>query len=270
MSAPNYDNLTAVMPALDEEGSIAGVIRELQTMGVQHIVVGDNGSTDRTAEIARGCGATVVQARQRGYGHACLAAIAAMPAHTEAILFCDADGADDLRMIPAIAGPVLRGDQDIVIGSRTLGRAAKGALSAPQVMGNMVSTAFMRLLYRVKATDLGPFRCITTACFQRMHMAEHTFGWTAEMQVKAFRLGLRLAEVPVDARVRTAGVSKISGRFAIAGKVGWAILRTIWHYHRAPMDAAIEKRPSPYRQRSRKLLLQPLQVQALLQAGATE
>ncbi|MBK8025170.1 MAG: glycosyltransferase family 2 protein [Chloroflexi bacterium] len=177
--------LVAVIPALDEEQSIAPVIRDLLSGGVDQIIVADNGSRDRTVEVARSAGARVVPAARRGYGSACLAALAAVPVDARAVVFCDADGADDLSRLEAVTGPVLRGEADLVVGSRALGRAEPGALTPPQRMGNLVAICLMRVLYWRRVTDLGPFRCVSTAALTRLHMSDPTFGWTAEMQTKA-------------------------------------------------------------------------------------
>ncbi len=220
----------AIMPALNEEGSIAAVVRGLIAAGVGRVIVGDNGSTDATAAVARAAGALVVPAPRRGYGSACLAALAAVPADAVAVVFCDADGADDLERLDAVCGPVLRGEADLVIGSRALGRAERGALTPPQRAGNLVATLLLRLLFWQRVTDLGPFRCVSTAALARLGMRDPAYGWTAEMQTKALRLDLRYREVAVDAKVRTAGESKVSGRFLPVFKAGWAILSTIVRY----------------------------------------
>jgi glycosyltransferase involved in cell wall biosynthesis len=88
-----YASLVAVIPALNEEGSIGAVVQQLVRAGVGAVLVADNGSTDRTAEIARAAGAQVVPAPRRGYGSACLAALAVVPGTAMAVVFCDADGA---------------------------------------------------------------------------------------------------------------------------------------------------------------------------------
>lgn len=219
--------LVAIIPALDEEHSVGGVVAGLRERGVVHVLVADNGSRDRTAEVARGAGAVVLAAPVRGYGAACLAALSALPPQTSAVVFCDADGADDLTRLEALTGPVLRGEADLVIGSRALGTAEPGALTPPQRFGNAVATALMRVLYRRRVTDLGPFRCVSTAALRRMRMSDPAFGWTAEMQSKALRLGLRYLEVPVNARRRSAGRSKISGRLWPVLRAGWGILTTV-------------------------------------------
>ena len=222
--------LAAVIPALDEEGSIAAVVAGLRQRGVATVIVADNGSTDRTAEVARAAGAVVVPALRRGYGSACLAGLAALPADARAVVFADADGADDLDRLEALCAPVLSGTVDLMIGSRALGRQEPGALTAPQRMGNLVATTLLGLLFWRRVSDLGPFRCIDRAALDRLGMRDPAFGWTAEMQTKALRRVLRYAEIPVDARCRTAGRSKISGRIGPVFKAGWAILTTILRY----------------------------------------
>ena len=151
------------------------------------------------------------------------------------MVFCDADGADDLARLQQVAGPVLRGEADLVVGSRALGVSQLGALTPPQRMGNVVATLLMRVLFWRVVTDLGPFRCVSVAALQRLHMTDPTFGWTAEMQTKVFRLGLRYLEVPVDAKLRTAGESKISGRLGPVFKAGWGIISTIIRYRCVPL-----------------------------------
>ena len=231
--------LVAVIPALDEEQSIGPVIRTLLTGGVQMVIVADNGSRDRTVEVARSAGAQVVPAARRGYGSACLAALAAVPASARAVVFCDADGADDLSRLEAVTGPVLRDEADLVVGSRALGRAEPGALTPPQRMGNLVAICLMRVLYWRRVTDLGPFRCVSTSALARLHMSDPTFGWTAEMQTKALRLGLRYHEVAVDAKCRTAGESKISGRIGPIFKAGWGIITTILRHRFGRMHSPV-------------------------------
>ncbi|MFW5846005.1 MAG: glycosyltransferase family 2 protein, partial [Planctomycetota bacterium] len=120
---------------------------------------------------------------------------------------------------------------------RALGARRPGALSLPQSMGNLICALLMRICYRRRVTDLGPFRAIDRRSLERLHMCDPDFGWTAEMQVKAFRLGLRYHELPVDALPRTAGESKISGRLLVGVRAGWIILRTILHHRHSPLES---------------------------------
>ena len=227
-----YHNLTAVMPALNEEDSIPHVIQSLQQSGITSIIVGDNGSTDNTKAIAEESGALVVPAPIRGYGAACLAALTVVPDHADAVLFCDADGADEFERIPELCDPVLTGSCDLIIGSRTLGGIDKGAQSVPQMIGNLVASFMMRTLYDVSMTDLGPFRCISIRALRALAMQDQNFGWTAEMQLKAYRRGLRVREIPVRAKNRIAGESKIGGKLIPGIKAGWIIISTILYYQR--------------------------------------
>ena len=166
----NYSRLTVIIPALNEEDCITPVINSIQAQGITSIVVADNGSTDDTIARAEAAGATVCHAAQRGYGAACLAGIAVLPASCDVVLFCDGDGADDHHQIAALCEPVLNGTYDLVIGSRALGDAGQAALTWPQRAGNWVSSFLMRILYRVPVSDLGPFRCITRSALNKLHM----------------------------------------------------------------------------------------------------
>jgi len=235
-STIRYPGLCAVIPALDEEGSIGAVVAGLRERGVAVVVVADNGSRDATAQRARDAGARVVAEPQRGYGSACQAALAALPEDAGTVLFCDADGADDLDRLDALVRPVLERRCDLTIGSRVRSPCRGAALTWPQRMGNCVAAVLLRALYRVRVTDLGPFRCIDRNALSRLRMRDPAFGWTAEMQVKAYRLRLRVGEVPVRPLPRRAGHSKISGRLVPVLLAGWAIISTILRHHRSDLS----------------------------------
>jgi glycosyltransferase involved in cell wall biosynthesis len=213
-----------IIPALDEEGAIGGVVAAFLATGrIRRVVVADNGSGDRTAERARAAGAEVVHEPERGYGAACLKALAHLAADPpEAVLFADGDGSDEPAALGALLAALERAE--LVIGSRVLGRAEPGALTLAQRVGNAIATTAIRLRYRVPATDLGPFRAIRWAALQRLALRDRNWGWTIEMQLKAARAGLRIAEVPVRARVRRAGRSKVSGTVRGATMAGITIL----------------------------------------------
>jgi glycosyltransferase involved in cell wall biosynthesis len=112
--------VVAVIPALDEEESIGGVVREMPSLVSETIVV-DNGSRDGTVAVARAAGARVVKEPRRGYGQACLAGIAAA-GEADVILFLDGDGSDDPAQAAEVVAPLLEGRADLVIGSRTRAR----------------------------------------------------------------------------------------------------------------------------------------------------
>jgi len=199
-----------VIPALDEEAALPLVLAEIPRTLVRQVVVADNGSRDRTALVAREGGAAVVHEPRRGYGRACLRALALVRADPpEVVVFVDGDHSDRPAELPLLLAEVERG-ADLVIGSRSRGARERGALTPQQIVGNAIACAALRRLYDVRFTDLGPFRAIRWSALERLHMSEPTYGWTVEMQIKAARLGLRCAEVPVSYR-RRIGVSKVSG-----------------------------------------------------------
>ena len=226
------DSVTAlIIPALDEELSIGPLLAAIDRNLVRDVIVGDNGSVDQTADVARAAGAEVVLVTERGYGAACAGALARLAADVEVVLFMDADGSDDPSEVPAVLAPIFAGRADLVIGSRALGVVERGALTPQQRFGNWLATRLIRLIYGHRYTDLGPFRAIRRDLLDRIDMRDRRFGWTVEMQVRALQLGARVTEVPVRYRKRI-GKSKISGTVSGVIKAGWWILYTIFKYAR--------------------------------------
>ncbi len=222
--------VVAVVPARDEAASIATVVRGLRAEPlVDAVVVVDNGSTDATASEARAAGARVVAEPRRGYGRACRAGVRAA-ADAEVIVLLDGDAADDPADLPRVLAPLLAGEADLVVGSRTLGRRDPGSMTRAQVAGNRVATVLMRRLHGVGVTDLGPMRAIRRDHLMALEMREMTYGWSTEMAAKAMRAGLRYAEVPVSYRRRAGGRSKVGGSLAggvsAGARIALAIART--------------------------------------------
>ena len=220
-----------IIPALNEERSIGRVIGDIPRDLVTEIVVVNNGSTDSTASVASGSGATVIEEERRGYGQACLAGMNYIKNSSylpDIIVFLDADYSDYPQEMKDLISPIAEGGYDLVIGSRTIGERQKGALLPQSLMGNYVATGLIKLLYRVDFTDLGPFRAIRYDKLLSLGMRDKTFGWTVEMQVKAAKKGFRCTEVPVSYRKRI-GTSKITGTITgsvMAGvKIIWMIFR---------------------------------------------
>jgi glycosyltransferase involved in cell wall biosynthesis len=232
MSGTPDARVAVVIPAVDEEESIGRVVADAVPQAADVIVV-DNGSQDRTAEVARAAGARVVREPRRGYGQACSAGIAAA-GEADVVAFLDGDGSDDPRQLPDVLAPILAGEADLVIGSRRLGRRAPGAHPAHAVLGTRLCVGLMNALIGTRATDLGPFRAITRAGLRRLEMSDRNFGWTVEMQLKAAQRGLRVVEVPVDHRARLGGRSKVSGTLAGSVRAGAKILGTIARYALRP------------------------------------
>ncbi|MBI4230221.1 MAG: glycosyltransferase family 2 protein [Planctomycetes bacterium] len=220
--------ITVVIPALNEERSIALVLDDLPRALLHEVIVVDNGSSDGTADVARSHGARVVHEPRRGYGSACLAGIAAV-ADTDVLVFLDADHSDHPEELPSLVAPILEGRADLVIGSRTSGNHEPGALLPQAVWGNRLAVFLLRLLHGVRYTDLGPFRAIRWRSLRELGMRDTNYGWTVEMQVRSAQAGLRSTEVPVSYR-RRVGVSKITGTLKGTLCAGYKILFTIFRY----------------------------------------
>lgn len=223
--------LDVVIPAFDEEESIGLVLADVSSDLVRRVVVVDNNSRDGTAEVARSAGAIVVPAPRQGYGSACLEGLDFLRRNgpPAVVAFLDADYSDHPDELLKVVYPIFAGRADLVIGSRVLGDREPGALLPQARVGNLVACLLMRLLYGHRFTDLGPFRAIRWEALERLGMRDPDFGWTAEMQVKALKQGLRVEEVPVSYRKRV-GVSKITGTLGGTVKAGWKILWTIGRY----------------------------------------
>lgn len=223
----NQPHVIVVIPAVDEEAAIGQVLAEIPAVASEVIVV-DNGSRDRTAEVARARGARVVHEPRRGYGQACLTGIAAAQG-ADVIVFLDGDHSDYPGQLVDVIRPILAGEADLVIGSRSLGHRAEGAHPRHAVLGTRLCVGLMNVLFGTRATDLGPFRAITARALRSLEMRDRTFGWTVEMQVKAALRGLRVVEVPVDYRPRI-GQSKVSGTLSGTVRAGARILGTLARY----------------------------------------
>jgi glycosyltransferase involved in cell wall biosynthesis len=225
-------DVAVIIPALNEQAALPRVLRDIPRPPVRRIVVADNGSTDHTAQVARENGAEVVHELERGYGAACLRALAHLAADPpDIVVFLDGDYSDHPGELGSLIDPILAGDADMVIGSRARGRQERGALSPQQRVGNAIACRALRLLYGVRYTDLGPFRAIRWETLQALHMQDRNYGWTVEMQIKAARRGVAYREVPVSYRQRI-GVSKVSGTIrgslSAGAKILWLLGRYAW------------------------------------------
>jgi glycosyltransferase involved in cell wall biosynthesis len=219
--------VSVVIPAVNEEEAISGVVRECLATGVpDEVIVVDNGSSDRTAERAREAGARVMTA-PRGYGRACAAGTRAIMPRCDIVVFLDGDGSDVPAFIPQLIEPIVRGTHDFVIGSRTRGQRETGSMNFQQILSGRIAGYITQLLYGVRYTDMCPFRAIRSEALARLDMREETYGWNLEMQMKAARAGLRILEIPVNHRNRRGGESKVSGTFRGTFLAGARIIATL-------------------------------------------
>ena len=219
--------VSVIIPALNEEEPIAGVVREVAATNVPvEIIVVDNDSTDRTAQRAREAGARVVKA-PRGYGRACAAGVAALRPECDIVVFLDGDGSDCPEFITQLIGPIAAGTHDFVIGSRTRGQREAGSMNFQQVLSGRIAGAVLRWLYGVRYTDMCPLRAIRRDALERLGMREQTYGWNLEMQMKAARARLRILEIPVNHRRRAGGESKVSGTLRGTFVAGARIIATL-------------------------------------------
>lgn len=221
-----------LIPARNEEASLPRVLAALPRDRLRRVVVVDNASSDGTATVAAAAGAEVLREKRPGYGSACLRGIRFLADDPpDVLVFVDADYSDHPEELPRLLRPIATGEADLVIGSRVLGDRQRGALLPQARLGNWLACRLIHLLYDLRFTDLGPFRAIRWDALERLGMRDRDFGWTAEMQVKAARRGLRVVEVPVSYR-RRIGRSKITGTVRGTVLAGYKIIWTILRYSR--------------------------------------
>ncbi len=225
--------IDVIIPVYNEADSISKVIAEIPAHLVRHIIVCNNGSTDGTADIALKAGAKVVHQPIKGYGNACLKGmeyVSTLEILPDIIVFVDGDYSDYPEEMSLLIEPILKNEVDMVIGSRALGSMESGAMMPQQIFGNWLATTLIKFIYNYEFTDLGPFRSIRYDKLMSMEMADKTFGWTVEMQVKAAKMNMKTMEVPVRYRKRI-GKSKVSGTVKgtiLAGhKILWTIFKLI-------------------------------------------
>ncbi len=203
--------ISVIIAALNEQAAIGKVIGSVPKDLADEIVVVDNGSKDRTAEVALGAGARVVKEPIPGYGRAFRAGLRSISDECEIVIFLDGDGSDYPEMMDRLVNPIIEGTADFVIGSRTRGQREPGSMNFHQVIAGYMIGFMLRILYGVRSTDMGPFRAIRRDTLDRLNLREETYGWPLEMQMRAARARVRTMEVPVDYRRRAGGHSKIAG-----------------------------------------------------------
>tara|TARA_B100000780_G_scaffold263996_1_gene218301 strand:+ start:768 stop:1466 length:699 start_codon:yes stop_codon:yes gene_type:complete len=225
--------IKVIIPAYNEEDSIAKVINDIPTI-VDEIIVINNNSNDKTEENAAKAGATVLLETRRGYGYACLRGmkyISNLNPHQQPdiIVFLDGDYSDYPEQLTALVFPIINDDIDFVIGSRVKELREAGSMTPQQIFGNWLATFLMKIFFGAKFTDLGPFRAIKYQKLLQLEMEDKTYGWTVEMQLKGIKQKFSYAEIPMKYRNRI-GISKVSGTLKGSILAGMKILGWIFKY----------------------------------------
>lgn len=220
-----------IIPAYNEQDSIALVINDIPTV-VDEVIVVSNNSTDLTETNARAAGATVLSEERKGYGYACLKGmdyIAQQKTKPDIVVFLDGDYSDFPEQLTELIDPITTRGIDFVIGTRTKTLREAGSMTPQQVFGNWLATFLMKIFFNAKFTDLGPFRAIKYPKLLNLNMEDKTYGWTVEMQLKALKQQYSYEEVPMKYRNRI-GVSKVSGTVKGTIFAGVKILGWIFKY----------------------------------------
>jgi len=223
--------IKVIIPAFNEQDSIAKVIQDIPSL-VEEVIVVSNNSTDLTEVNAKQAGATVLTENRKGYGYACLKGmdyISKQQSKPDIIVFLDGDYSDYPEELTKIIAPIIEDNIDLVIGSRVKELREDGAMTPQQIFGNWLATKLMSFFFKAKFTDLGPFRAIKYDKLLALNMVDKTYGWTVEMQLKALKQKLSYTEVPVNYRNRI-GVSKVSGTIKGSIFAGVKILSWIFKY----------------------------------------
>ena len=222
--------IDVVIPAFNEALSIDQVLADIPKEWVREIIVVNNNSSDRTSDVARSAGATVLDEVRQGYGFACLKGLDYLRQNPpDLVVFLDADYSDYPEQLPQLVAPIIAGEFDMVIGSRALGKREPGSMTPQQLFGNALATWLIQRFHGFRYTDLGPFRAISWHALESLQMQDQTYGWTVEMQLKALKKSLRITEVPVDYRCRI-GHSKVSGTLKGTLLAGYKILKWVFLY----------------------------------------
>ena len=229
MNGIDLEKVQVIIPAYNEEITVGGVIGRLQALGLSNIRVVDNASNDNTAAVAEKTGAEVIAEPIKGYGNACLAGYRTLSPDCEWVLFCDADGSDELERLPEFFH--YTDNFDFILANRRVSKSGRQAMTPVQNFGNAFAAFLIRLGWGFSYHDLGPLRLIRRHALESINMLDRNFGWTVEMQIRALEYGLRIKEVPMGYLPRQGGQSKISGTLSGTIKAGSKILWTVFRFY---------------------------------------
>lgn len=210
-------DVSMIFPTLNEEETVGTCIEMAQNVlsprYAYEIIVCDS-STDRTAAIAKRCGATVVFCTKKGYGNAYHEGVKA--SHSTILVMADADGTYNIMEIPPFLEILMAGKADLVIGNR-FANMEKGAMPWHKKVGNRFLTAVLNTLFgtRISDTHCG-MRAVTREAYEKMGLNCGGMEYASEMLVKAHQCNLRIREVPISYGKRRGSPSKLN-----AVKDGW-------------------------------------------------
>ena len=221
-----------IIPAVNEEKSIALVLKAIPGSICSEIIVVDNNSNDATPQIAKENEATVLFEKMPGYGITCLKGLDYIrkTGGCDIVVFLDGDYSDYPEDLNHLIDPIIFENVDMVIGSRVKELRKPGSMTPQQVFGNWLAVFLIRIFFKHRFTDLGPFRAIKWDALEKLKMEDTNYGWTVEMQVKAVKHKLICLNVPVKYKVRAGGESKVSGTLKGSVLAGIKIIKTIFKY----------------------------------------
>lgn len=232
-----WANCAVLIPAHNEEDSVAETVAACRSLGCGEVLVVENGSTDATVQRALAAGAVVLQLPTAGYGRAVAAGQAHLNRRWAWTLVVSADGSDAFAPGEAELWVKAAHRADLVLGDRTATRAARAHLTPPQLWGSRVFSAVVRLAWAHRFNDMGSRRLIRNARWEELGLREFQFGWNAEMQVRALEAGWCITELPASYHPRLRGCSKISGTWRGSWRAALGILgclnRLFWSRRRA-------------------------------------
>ena len=220
--------VSLIIPALNEADCLGQLLTEVPVHQLHQVIVVDNGSTDDTAGVARGAGATVIEEPRRGYGSACAAGAAA--AEGDVLVFMDGDGSFVPGELVGLLKPITQDEADLVLGARRFQNSGPDVMPPHQRFGNLLFAWLLRRRYGLALTDLGPFRAIRRDLLLELDMQEHTYGWPLEMIIKTARARKRILEVPITYRPRIAGQSKVGGTLRGSVLSAYRYFRVMFRY----------------------------------------